>query len=70
MKFFAFFGASAAMSSFEILEKSLEASKKIPVESSEMTAWSKMAKSVVLMAKENSNIDPDFDEIIRRGKTC
>ena len=67
MKIFSVFALAVAKNSLEILEKGVDVLKKNSVGSKEKDAWIKMAKSVIRMAEENININPDFDEIIRRG---
>ena len=67
MKIFSVFALAVAKNSLEILEKGVDVLKKNSVASKEKDAWIKMAKSVIRMAEENININPDFDEIIRRG---
>ena len=67
MKIFSLFAIAVAKNSLEILEKGVEVLKRNPVASKEKDEWTKMAKSVIKMAKENVNTNPDFDEIIRRG---
>ena len=67
MKIFSVFALAVAKNSLEILEKGVDVLKKNSFASKEKDAWIKMAKSVIKMAEENININPDFDEIIRRG---
>ena len=67
MKIFSVFALAVAKNSLEILEKGVDVLKKNSFASKEKDAWIKMAKSVIRMAEENININPDFDEIIRRG---